>query len=845
DTTYGSGMRAYVNPGSFYDWQNLEFYTSAYPNSRVARMTIQHSGNVGIGTTAPGTALTIGGTGQITVPDGTSGLPSYGFSSRAAHGLYHSSTYVTTLLAGVANKIDLDENNGFIRIADSTNQLILGTDAASPSSQILRTGVATGADHAGANLTIQPGNGTGTGGSGSLIFQTAPVGSTGTTANTMATAMTILNTGNVGIGTTTPSGKLSLVTGADRGLVIDSTGEYEIMFTGANTANIYSYTDDLSIHANTGKMLKFGSNGAQDQMVLNAGNVGIGTTNPLQKLHVEGQCMTGDTLIPIRRKRKRKKNGESEEDEAEGGIYDYLLVPIRDIQPGDEVLSLNEDTNTTEYKKINALMDMGVKEIFEIKTKSGRVIRTTANHPYLIKIQNPKSKIQEKNAKIGQKISGKFITIGKGIANLFRSREVSAFENRDIAPTSNIENKNNLVNNEVVSSPVPSVVEPKSVLEIFCPYCEGSNFVKRGLRKKKSETIQLYLCNTCMRTFTPGSVKGKHYSMATILDAISLYNLGYSLEQATGIANKIMRGQKEQGNLQPSSLLNWLRQFGKLCTYDRMRSFGMKMYKPEDIISSATLAHRQLYRFRYHRAKVRLIIEEDFKHSGFWPLKEFLDLVPVECPHQYFQQGLRASEVPVVFSKTDMIVRSKQNYATKLAKFILESVKVPKERHDSLQRFLLANDSVTIATEVPVYLRKEDLEHMKTQLGFEMFHKESLKEAELRPIASDDLPKLITGHIDFLQIRNGMVHILDYKPNAIKERPIEQLTLYALALSRLTGLRVYNFKCAWFDEKDYLEFYPLHVVYKRKKGRRKRITTIEGTYKINENPNKIEQFKPS
>ncbi|OYV62883.1 MAG: hypothetical protein B7X03_03900, partial [Parcubacteria group bacterium 21-58-10] len=67
---------------------------------------------------------------------------------------------------------------------------------------------------------------------------------------------------------------------------------------------------------------------------------------------------------------------------------------------------------------------------------------------------------------------------------------------------------------------------------------------------------------------------------------------------------------------------------------------------------------------------------------------------------------------------------------------------------------------------------------------------------------------------DFVQIRNGMVHILDYKPNASKEKPIEQLTWYALALSRLTGLRLFEFKCAWFDDKDYYEFYPLHIVKK-------------------------------
>ncbi len=414
----------------------------------------------------------------------------------------------------------------------------------------------------------------------------------------------------------------------------------------------------------------------------------------------------------------------------------------------------------------------------------------------------------------------------------------------------------------------------KSVLDIYCPYCASENFVKRGVRKKKKETVQLYLCKDCERTFTPGAIKGKHYPMPVILDAISLYHLGYSLEKATKIASEIQlknekQEQEEQGtkgqaiksgNVGSGTLSNWLKQYKSVCAYSRMREFGMKMYKPEDVIISATLAHRQLYRFRYHQAKTRLILEEDFKHRKFRSIKEFLELVPAECPHQYFSdEAERASEKPIFFSKTDMIVRSKQNYATKLAEFVLGSVKEPKERHDALQRFMLANDSVTIATEVPIYLRREDLKHMASQLGFEMYkpikagisksqfpiskqNKNPIKELETMSI--DEMPKLITGHIDFIQIRNGMVHILDYKSRANKEKPLEQLALYALALSRLTGLRVYNFKCAWFDEKDYFEFYPLHLVYKRKKGRRKKIQTKEGVYSINQNMQKIESLRP-
>jgi len=343
--------------------------------------------------------------------------------------------------------------------------------------------------------------------------------------------------------------------------------------------------------------------------------------------------------------------------------------------------------------------------------------------------------------------------------------------------------------------------------------------------------------------------------MEVILDAMSLYYIGHSLSKAARLASAIYHknldesaeGQKSF-NLAPGTLFKWLEQYASLCAYARMRPFGIKLLPPEKAIESATLAHRQLYRFRHHKVKSHLIIEEDYKNHKFAALREFLEQVPGETPHQYFQEGMRASEAPLGFSKTEMIVRAKKNYATKIASFVLQSVSRNKDRHDALQRFMLATDSVTVATEVPVYIRREDLAHMQTQLGFTIFKKAArrvVKSAEdLKVMAVEELPKLITGHIDFLQIRNGFCHIMDYKPNAEKERPIEQLTLYALALSRLTGLRVYDFKCAWFDENDYFEFFPLHVVYKRTKRKRKRINTIEGQYRMNKDPGKIEEIRP-
>jgi ATP-dependent exoDNAse (exonuclease V) beta subunit len=113
--------------------------------------------------------------------------------------------------------------------------------------------------------------------------------------------------------------------------------------------------------------------------------------------------------------------------------------------------------------------------------------------------------------------------------------------------------------------------------------------------------------------------------------------------------------------------------------------------------------------------------------------------------------------------------------ACRIAELVLQTVTNNKRRHDEIQRFMLATDSVTIAVEVPIYLSPEDLAHFKSASVFDI------------PIETEGT---LTGHIDFLQIRNGAIHIVDYKPGAKSEKPIQQLMTYALALSRRTGLRL-------------------------------------------------------
>ena len=94
---------------------------------------------------------------------------------------------------------------------------------------------------------------------------------------------------------------------------------------------------------------------------------------------------------------------------------------------------------------------------------------------------------------------------------------------------------------------------------------------------------------------------------------------------------------------------------------------------------------------------------------------------------------------------------------------------------------MLANDSATIAVEVPVYLFPDEAPDLK-------------------------LADVLTGHIDVLQVRSGKVWILDYKPEAKREtRAKFQLYLYARALSARTGIPLSRFGLAYFDDKDHFD----------------------------------------
>jgi ATP-dependent exoDNAse (exonuclease V) beta subunit len=241
--------------------------------------------------------------------------------------------------------------------------------------------------------------------------------------------------------------------------------------------------------------------------------------------------------------------------------------------------------------------------------------------------------------------------------------------------------------------------------------------------------------------------------------------------------------------LQTQPIMSEHREF---TSYSRLRPQVLDNVSPAQTIRSPKLYHRQVYSFSYHRPKLALLRESQ-QHKRLAPLVEFLERVPNDCPHDLFRESSRASQLPNFVDRDHLIVVEKENFATRTAALVVPTVGDNRLRHETLQRFTLANDSVTVAVEIPIWLTPADMDALEVEHG-----------VRLRLQGRNAL----TGHIDFIQVRNGAVHILDYKPDARTNKPIAQLTLYALALTRLAGLRLFDIKCAWFNEEQYCEFFP-------------------------------------
>lgn len=291
-----------------------------------------------------------------------------------------------------------------------------------------------------------------------------------------------------------------------------------------------------------------------------------------------------------------------------------------------------------------------------------------------------------------------------------------------------------------------------------CPNCGSERVVKKGLRKMKTGTKQIFLCNRCSKRFP--SKNDASYPKHIQVHAMNLHTMGKNT--ADIIADIRWRYKVHPSR---SSIQRWTSSYEDLRPMVKKRK---KLGEMDDIICEKEFIHHGLpYSYGYNPYKL------SFLKDGLKPLKDYL-LDMNDLPDFDGSERCSSSSLEI---KAKLKFSGNNNLASRMAKLTQEASRTNRERHDLLERFMLINDSATIAKEVPVY-------YYEKKIGS------------------------ITGHIDILQVRFNKVHIMDYKPQAKKERPEAQLYLYARALSFRTGLPMNNIECAWFDEFDHISFSP-------------------------------------
>ena len=344
----------------------------------------------------------------------------------------------------------------------------------------------------------------------------------------------------------------------------------------------------------------------------------------------------------------------------------------------------------------------------------------------------------------------------------------------------------------------------------FCPLCDGRRIIKRGLRKNSFRQLQIYFCRDCGRYFSSlAGLKGVKYPPRIIARALCLYNLGHSQEEA---ARRI--ASEHRITVPRRTISDWISGYRSITTFHRLRAAAIHEFG-DSMLKERTLEHQQVYQYKVHLAKLAFMVDAVPADVAAKVNKYLLSILG-NFPDVLFQDdrtasldqlagpddrppeppaGMRSSKSR--FETLPLCRSEKQNLANDLAALGLLLARKNKDRHPSVQDFMLANDSCTIACEVPVYVTAEEIGYYKSK-GFFVTLPESRKP--------------ITGHIDVVQARNGFIHLLDYKPKARHIDPVNQLVVYALAFASRTRLPVKVLKCAWFDEKDYFEFFPLQAV---------------------------------
>lgn len=243
-----------------------------------ARMVIDSSGNVGIGTTTPGAILMLQGSDsgpQFAINAG--GINRARFDNVYSLSLTDASNVQQVYIANSANNSYINSGNFGIGTVAPAQKLHVSVLSGTAANYALVS--QTAGDTTGAIFGLD-------GSSNMLVFNQLNGAMRFATNNTER--MTILSGGNVGIGTTTPDAELHVLGASSDSISSASTALLKL--EGSSTGALFFGS---TVSSPYGQWIQSGdrtSPGAVYPLLLNplGGNVGIGTTTPGRNLTVVG-----------------------------------------------------------------------------------------------------------------------------------------------------------------------------------------------------------------------------------------------------------------------------------------------------------------------------------------------------------------------------------------------------------------------------------------------------------------------------------------------------------------------------------------------------------------------------
>ena len=399
------------NTGYVYMRESVDL---AFGTNNTTRVTIAAGGNVGIGTTSPVTKLEVDGTVTISGPSAVKWKYSdnyayfgIGYISGADYGFYNynygradlyiqqstgnvgigttspgfkldvsngsSNVYIRAITSGAANwaTLLLENGDGSWHVTnDDTGTFNIGTGN-DPSAQqkltIASSGAATFSGSVGINgvgptypLYVRTGTNqrarfVDNGG----LFQFGVLNDAEGAYSDMSfgdSSLVIKSAGNVGIGTTSPTRRLHVRSTDDtRGIVVEQTlaSSYaEAHFSASREYRIGTGGSTSAAEAANNWYVYDATAAAQRFVINSSGNVGIGITSPVSRLHVGGT-------------NPRISTGTIEAGSNNSGVYDsdHMIVGVGGSisigaeRRGDYGLDATTATSTTFRSRVNIWSD--------------------------------------------------------------------------------------------------------------------------------------------------------------------------------------------------------------------------------------------------------------------------------------------------------------------------------------------------------------------------------------------------------------------------------------------------------------------------------------------------------